>query len=415
VSSIFDKHYKKYDAWYVRNKFAYISELEAIRKVLPKKGRGLEIGAGTGRFAGPLGIKLGIDPSRPMLKIAKQRGVDARFGSGEKLPFRNSSFDHIVIIITLSFTKDPIAVLKEARRVLKKDAKIIIGIVDKASFLGKAYERKKSLFYKEANLLSAKDVTALLRALNFKRILCYQTVFKLPSKMNSIEKLQRGFGKGGFVIITAKKSSKVNLEINRKFIQHEKVRLLFRKYGYDMEEERQKVFRRAGELKEPILDVGTGSGRMAYVLALAGHTVTTIDISKEVQKIAMLYTKKYTCLDKIKFMKMDAQDMSFKDESFSTVISANLLHDVKNPKQVVDEIIRIAKPGGKIIISDLNRRGRALVDKVYRVDREIHKGKLMDLDKIAGNPLKNATISFKKYNDGYITTYVGKKDFLSKK
>ncbi len=69
MKNIFDKRYKKYDAWYKENKFAYLSELEAIRKVLPKKGKGLEIGVGTGRFAAPLGIKFGIDPSEDMIQL----------------------------------------------------------------------------------------------------------------------------------------------------------------------------------------------------------------------------------------------------------------------------------------------------------------------------------------------------------
>ena len=86
MSSIFDKYYKKYDAWYDRNKFVYLSELNTVRKVLPKREKGLEVGVGTGRFASALGIKFGIDPSRNMLKLTRQRGINERFGSGERLP-----------------------------------------------------------------------------------------------------------------------------------------------------------------------------------------------------------------------------------------------------------------------------------------------------------------------------------------
>ena len=74
--NIFNHNYKKYDLWYERNKFAYLSELEAVKKVLPKRGEGLEIGVGTGRFAAPLGITAGVDPSKNMIKIAKKRGID---------------------------------------------------------------------------------------------------------------------------------------------------------------------------------------------------------------------------------------------------------------------------------------------------------------------------------------------------
>ena len=85
--NIFDRYYKKYDIWYDRNKFAYLSELEAIKKVIPSVGRGLEIGVGTGRFAAALNITIGIDPSHNMIEIASRRGVNVRWGFGEDLPF----------------------------------------------------------------------------------------------------------------------------------------------------------------------------------------------------------------------------------------------------------------------------------------------------------------------------------------
>ncbi|MDP8299697.1 MAG: SAM-dependent methyltransferase, partial [Candidatus Tantalella remota] len=75
MSTVFDELYKRYDAWYDENRFAYLSELEAVRKVLPEEGYGLEIGVGSGRFAAPLGIAKGIDPSKKMVELARERGV----------------------------------------------------------------------------------------------------------------------------------------------------------------------------------------------------------------------------------------------------------------------------------------------------------------------------------------------------
>ena len=204
MSSVFDICYKKYDKWYDRHKFAYLSELEAVRGALPKKGEGLEIGVGTGRFAVPLGIANGIDPSNNMIILAGERGVDARLGFGEYLPFRNDSFDYVAIIITLCFVKDPLKVLIESHRVLKHRGKLIVGVIDKNSFLGKYYQRKKSIFYKQANFFSVKELVNLLKATGFNRFTYYQTVFHLPDKIKSIEKLKKGFGKGGFVVISAR-------------------------------------------------------------------------------------------------------------------------------------------------------------------------------------------------------------------
>ncbi len=205
MNNIFNRYYEKYDAWYEKNKFAYLSEIEAIKKVLPEKGKGLEIGVGTGRFAAALGIKFGIDPSDKMLEIAQKRGVNVKSGRGENLPFGDATFDYVAIIITICFVKDPIKVLKEARRVLKRNGRIIIGIIDKNSFLGKFYQKKKSIFYKQANFFNIEELSDLLKIVGFTRICYYQTISKMPDKMNSVEKPQRGFGKGGFVVISGRK------------------------------------------------------------------------------------------------------------------------------------------------------------------------------------------------------------------
>lgn len=205
MNNIFDRYYKRYDAWYDRNKFAYLSELKTLKKVLPKRGNGLEIGVGTGRFAHALGITTGIDPSKNMIRIARKRGIDVRLGSGEQLSFKNSTFDYVAIIITICFVNDPEKVLQEARRVLKKNGRIIMGIIDKDSFLGEFYQKKKSVFYKKANFFNVKEITDLLKNTGFYKFSYYQTLYKLPAEIKSVERPRKGFGQGGFVVISGEK------------------------------------------------------------------------------------------------------------------------------------------------------------------------------------------------------------------
>ena len=47
-------HHRRYDEWFEHHEAAHLSELLAVRALLPWKGRGLEIGVGTRRFAAPL-------------------------------------------------------------------------------------------------------------------------------------------------------------------------------------------------------------------------------------------------------------------------------------------------------------------------------------------------------------------------
>ncbi len=201
--NIFNEHYEEYEAWYDKHKFTFLSEVEALKMALPEKGKGLEIGVGTGRFADSLGIANGIDPSPKMLELARRRGIDAQLGSGEKLPFPDNAFDHVAIINTLCFVKEPMAVLKETGRVLKANGKIIIGIIDKNNFLGRFYQKKKSLFYKQSHFFTTEEAAALLSQAGFQKFSFWQTVFTFPDEISEIEKPLKGFDHGGFVVIRA--------------------------------------------------------------------------------------------------------------------------------------------------------------------------------------------------------------------
>ncbi|MEW6608249.1 MAG: methyltransferase domain-containing protein [bacterium] len=203
---LFDQYAEKYDEWYEKNRFAYLSELEAVRSVLPQ-GKGLEVGVGTSRFAAPLGTSIGIDPSFRMLKKAAKRGITVIQALGEHLPFKEAEFDYVLLIVTLCFVDNPQAVLAESKRVLKPEGKLIIGIVDKDSFLGKAYQDKDSVFYKMARFYSAQEVIELVAAHNFKEITTIQTIFSLPENLKEIESIRQGYGEGGFVVISGIKSS----------------------------------------------------------------------------------------------------------------------------------------------------------------------------------------------------------------
>jgi hypothetical protein len=53
----FEEHAQQYEDWFERNRFAYESELRAVKTLLPEGGNGMEVGVGSGRFAAPLGIR----------------------------------------------------------------------------------------------------------------------------------------------------------------------------------------------------------------------------------------------------------------------------------------------------------------------------------------------------------------------
>ena len=99
----FEKYSKEYDEWFIKNQNIYLAELNAIKRFVPFDKFGVEIGVGTGRFALPLGIKVGVDPSRKMAEISRKRGIQVYEGVAEQLPFKDKIFDYILMVTTICF------------------------------------------------------------------------------------------------------------------------------------------------------------------------------------------------------------------------------------------------------------------------------------------------------------------------
>lgn len=192
----------EYDAWYDRRPHAYRSELRAIRSVLGTPGRALEVGVGTGRFAGPLGIRFGLDPALALLRRARQRGVRVVRGVGERLPFRPRSFDRVLIALTLCYFDAPEAALVEARRVLRPDGRLVIGLLDPTSPPGRRYRKgHRGRFYEEAEFRAPAEVEQMLDAAGFRAARWVQTLYGLPEELEAPERPRSGTGSGIFVVV----------------------------------------------------------------------------------------------------------------------------------------------------------------------------------------------------------------------
>lgn len=205
TNSPFDNHADRYEAWFDKHEAAYRSELLALRPFVPWSGRGLEIGVGTGRFAAPLGVGEGLDPSPAMLSRAAARGTQTVEGVGEDLPFPDGSFDYLLLVATLSFLQSPREMLSEARRVLRPGGKLVIGFIDRESAIGRDYQERQAdnVFYREATFYSAEEVEAMLDDADFVIEAWGQTLSQPLPDIREIEPLQAGHGEGGFVVVAA--------------------------------------------------------------------------------------------------------------------------------------------------------------------------------------------------------------------
>ena len=207
-AEVFDRNWENYEDWFEGHKSIYSSELKALKKVIPE-GFGLEIGVGSGRLAQPLGVKIGIDPSRNMIKLARGRGIQVIQGVGENLPFKDNTFDFVFIVVTLCFVENPVNVLSEAHRVLKRGGRLIVAEINKDSQLGRLYEAKKekSEFYKISTFYSGNEIIGMFDEVGIRYLESYQTLLQPLAFPEMQEEPVKGYDGGGFVVIVGNKKN----------------------------------------------------------------------------------------------------------------------------------------------------------------------------------------------------------------
>lgn len=204
-SDPFERHTERYEGWFDTHEAAYQTEVQALQRLLPRVGFGVEIGVGSARFAAPLGIQVGLDPAGDMLLRARERGIDVVKGVAESLPFGAGTFDTALIVTTICFVDDIPRTLAEARRVLGPDGSLVIGYIDKDSPVGRIYQEKKSEnpFYREATFVSTDDLVDALDAAGFSEFEFVQTIYHWPDEIDEPEPIDEGYGDGSFVGIKA--------------------------------------------------------------------------------------------------------------------------------------------------------------------------------------------------------------------
>jgi SAM-dependent methyltransferase len=203
--SPFDRHHDRYDGWFERHAPAYESELGTVRAVMPRGGRGLAIGVGTGRFAAPLGVGFGVDPSRAMLDHARRRGIAVVQGVAEALPLATGRFDLALCVTTICFVDDIRASLMEARRVLRAGGTLLVGFIDRDSRIGREYRagQHENVFYRGATFVSAGEIAVHLAAAGFQVDAWRQCLTRTLTGTDRVEASSAGTGEGAFVVACA--------------------------------------------------------------------------------------------------------------------------------------------------------------------------------------------------------------------
>lgn len=170
----FDIFTKEYDLWFdTKGKYDYVAEVQGLKRFVRDSGRSVEIGVGTGRFAGVLNIKMGIDPSFNSLLLAKGRVDMLICGKVENLPFKDGSFDQVLVVVSICFFDDVEMASKEIRRITRKGGRLIIGLVPRDTCTGEYYTylgRKQHRFYQFARFYTNQEVIDIFERVGFRHI-----------------------------------------------------------------------------------------------------------------------------------------------------------------------------------------------------------------------------------------------------
>lgn len=100
---------------------------------------------------------------------------------------------------------------------------------------------------------------------------------------------------------------------------------------------------------ERALDVGTGAGALALALAAIVREVVGVDRVPELLEHAR---DRASGLANVTFVEADAEHLPFDDFSFDLAGTLRTLHHVRRPEVVLAELVRVTRPGGRVLVVD---------------------------------------------------------------
>ncbi|MBF0253685.1 MAG: class I SAM-dependent methyltransferase [Candidatus Omnitrophica bacterium] len=160
-------------------------------------------------------------------------------------------------------------------------------------------------------------------------------------------------------------------EVSRVAAEGERRKKFFQEAGLDLVAARRRM---AGFLgaKDPVLDAGTGGGHAAMALAGLGRRVVSVDQDAAELRKACVYLRLAGCLDRVELRQMDVNRMEFEGGSFENILCVALIHHLSDPGKAFGQMDRVLAGGGRVVLSDFNARGFAVVDQIHAAEGGVH-------------------------------------------
>ncbi len=167
---IFEQFAEDYDRWFDEHRAEYRAELARVRRFLPRPdARAVEVGIGSGRFAAPLGIPIGIEPSPALGRMARDRGIEVIRGRAESIPLRDGACSSALVVTVICFLDDPVPAFREIHRILAPQGTLVTGFLEREGPVAQKYlhEEGKHRFLSRARFYSPDEVRELLGRTGF--------------------------------------------------------------------------------------------------------------------------------------------------------------------------------------------------------------------------------------------------------
>ncbi len=132
-----------------------------------------------------------------------------------------------------------------------------------------------------------------------------------------------------------------------------------------------------------IIDVGCGTGNYSLELAALGCNVTGVDNSKKMIDIAIEKARSRNL--KVNFLFADVSKLPFGDDLFDAAVCVAAVEFFDNWQKGIDEIFRVVKPDGKIVIGFINKKshwGELYQSNYFKENTVFKHARLLGVDEI---------------------------------
>jgi ubiquinone/menaquinone biosynthesis C-methylase UbiE len=352
-----------------------------------KKGETvLDLGSGGGinvlmaaKYVGDNGRVFGLDMTDEMLKLANKNkekmgitNVDFLKGDIEDIPLKDGIIDVIMSNCVINLCEDKGKALSEAYRVLKKGGRLAIADIINMKEIPSELKEKAGMWCGcLGGTLTAAEYKAILEKAGFNDIevvpehiytksIIENTFLKDKNADDVIDRKDLDFIDGAFAgaYIKAHKNYVVNYEEENKVDSKDYFKKVADKWdtmrqGFFSEAVREKAYSIAS-VKEGLLaaDIGAGTGFITEGLIQRGLKVIAVDQSEEMLE---QMRQKYSDCQGIDYRQGEAENLPISDNTVDYVMANMYLHHVDNPMTAIKEMVRILKPGGKFVLTDLDK------------------------------------------------------------